>query len=65
MPNPNSYRISLKRWLADNQCESVTDALDLLGDSTVTALCSEGCEVEPDGDCPHGCPSPLLAMGAI
>ena len=29
------------------------------------ALCPEGCEVEPDGTCPHGRPSVLIAMGLI
>ena len=27
------------------------------------ALCSEGCEVEPDGHCPHGHPSIMLVCG--
>ena len=34
-------------------------------DSVIEALCDEGCSVEPDGRCSHGCPSPLLAMGLI
>lgn len=29
----------------------------------IPALCKESCEVEPDGTCPHGCPSLFLAMG--
>lgn len=37
----------------------------ILDGTTVPALCREGCEVEPDGECPHGCPSVLLAMGVI
>jgi hypothetical protein len=31
----------------------------------VPACCTEGCEVEPDGRCEHGCPSILLAAGII
>jgi hypothetical protein len=31
----------------------------------VPACCTEGCEVEPDGTCEHGCPSPLIALGII
>ncbi len=29
------------------------------------ALCEDGCEVEPDGTCPHGHPPVLLAEGLI
>jgi hypothetical protein len=32
---------------------------DLIYDSVVPACCSEGCEVEPDGECEHGNPSVL------
>ena len=28
-------------------------------------VCVDGCEVEPDGQCPHGYRSPLLIMGLI
>lgn len=34
-------------------------------DSIVPAMCSEGCEVEPDGTCPHGNPSLLISLGLI
>jgi len=34
-------------------------------DSAVPACCSEGCEVEPDGHCPHGNPSILIKAGII
>lgn len=27
--------------------------------------CADGCEVEPDGKCPHGYSSPLLLLGYI
>lgn len=37
----------------------------LVLDSVCPALCSEWCEVEPDGVCEHGCPSILLAMGMV
>lgn len=61
----NPYRISLKQWMEDQGYESIDDASDVLMDSVMPALCTEGCDVEPDGRCSHGCPSPLLAMGAI
>lgn len=34
-------------------------------DSVVPACCIHSCEVEPDGKCEHGCPSPLLLLGFI
>ena len=35
---------------------------DLIYDSVVPACCSEGCEVEPDGECEHGNPSVLISF---
>lgn len=32
---------------------------------SVPALCQEGCDVEPDGICEHGCPSVLIRLGLI
>ena len=29
------------------------------------AMCSEGCEVEMDGCCPHGFPSLAIYMGVV
>ena len=44
----------------------MADALkDWASDSVVPALCQDGCEVEPDGTCEHGCESILLRMGVI
>ncbi len=37
----------------------------LFGDENTPALCENGCEVEADGRCPHGCRSILLAAGMI
>jgi len=34
-------------------------------EATSPACCTEGCVVEPDGSCPHGCPSILIALGLI
>lgn len=41
------------------------DLEELVYESVVPACCEDGCEVEPDGTCPHGNPSILLAMGII
>jgi hypothetical protein len=37
----------------------------LLRDENAPALCEHGCEVEPDGNFCHGCPSILRAAGLI
>lgn len=37
---------------------------DGYGDCSVVAT-RDGCEVEPDGSCPHGYESPLLRLGLI
>jgi hypothetical protein len=34
-------------------------------DSVMPACCDEGCTVEPDGRCEHGCPSIALSLGVI
>ena len=36
-----------------------------LFEATSPACCTEGCIVEPDGACSHGCPSILIALGVI
>lgn len=60
-PKPkNPFRIRLSAALEMHGLE-LTDC----DDSIVPACCSEGCEVEPDGRCEHGCPSVLLAAGII
>jgi hypothetical protein len=37
----------------------------LFRDENTPALCEDGCEVEADGHCEHGCRSVLLAAGLI
>jgi hypothetical protein len=60
-------QISLKEWLAQNGYSSAEAALLEYGelDDLYPALCSEDCQVEPDGHCPHGSPSLHLAFGII
>lgn len=48
--NGSDLQAALEEWSAD---------------SVVPAMCDEGCEVEPDGECEHGCPSILVRMGLI
>lgn len=61
----NPFRISLQS-LAEREGHTDTlEFIETLDDSIVPACCSEGCDVEPDGKCEHGCPSALLAAGVI
>lgn len=63
MPTPQERRREeaafAKEWLAE--MESSGDNPEML-DVYETA---DGCEVEPDGKCPHGYSSPLLLLGII
>jgi hypothetical protein len=62
----NPYRISLRKMAEDYGYDDVMEFLEgECNDSVVPALCLHGCEVEPDGRCEHGCPSPLLAARLI
>ncbi len=60
-------QITLKEWLKANGYASAEEALAdySVADDVYPALCSEDCQVEPDGHCPHGAPSLLLALGII
>lgn len=62
-------RITMKQLLEDNGLETLEDLMqdqEFNGqDGTALAMCSEGCIVEPDGECEHGCPSWLVAKGLI
>lgn len=47
-------------------CPKAMEALgEMVTDSTCPACCDEGCVVEPDGECEHGCPSVLIALGLM
>lgn len=62
----NKYRITLKQYMEENGYENLEELLlAVIDDSSMPALCTEECCVEPDGTCPHGCPSILLATGMI
>lgn len=62
----NPYRLKVSELAYDLGYESTSEFLEAeCQDSVVPACCKEGCEVEPDGRCEHGCPSPLLALGLI
>ena len=61
----NPFRITA-REVAEREG---VDLMELLEEATFNgacpACCTEGCEVEPDGRCEHGCPSVMLAVGMI
>lgn len=61
----NPFRISLNELANREGYANSSEFIITLDDSVVPACCSEGCEVEPDGRCEHGCPSALLAFGII
>lgn len=60
-------KLTLKEWLDRNGYSSVEEALAEYSESDAIypALCTEDCQVEPDGHCPHGGPSLILAAGLI
>ena len=55
--------LNLPLYLTSRADEALAEYSEL--DDIYPALCSEGCQVEPDGHCPHGAPSLLLALGLI
>ena len=62
----NPYRITLSDLLKQEgrTFEAMAEEV-MFGDANALALCTEHCEVEPDGTCPHGCPSFMRAAGLI
>jgi hypothetical protein len=65
----NPHRISVatlrqQEGLAD-EAAWIAFLEQISSDCVSPALCDEGCEVEPDGRCEHGCPAVLVAMGLI
>jgi len=62
----NGHRLTIDQFLEEDgrTLEEICQAA-LFGEENVPALCDAGCEVEPDGVCPHGCPSILRDAGRI
>ena len=66
----NPYRISATEALENEGFSDTPESLEAFArnamwEATSPACCSEGCVVEPDGTCSHGCPSILIALGLI
>lgn len=65
-PKYPTHRIRLAEVASNEGFDTAVDLLEAFGsDSVMPACCDEGCQVEPDGRCEHGCPSILLAAGLI
>jgi len=62
----NSDRLKMEEFLT-RDCRTLDEIPQsvLIGEENAPALCDHGYEVEPDGTCPHGCPSILLAAELI
>lgn len=62
-----AYKLSAEEAAENAGYASVEDCLEavIMDDENAPALCSEGCEVEPDGVCPHGFQSIVLERGLI
>lgn len=62
-------RIRARQYFEDIGCttedERLAELERIAADSIAPALCSDECEVEPDGECEHGHPSILVALGMI
>ena len=55
-----TYRDRQGREIYPPELEELCNMMDVS-----EAACADGCEVEPDGTCPHGNPSWLLWLGMI
>jgi hypothetical protein len=62
----NGHRLTIDQFLEQDRrtMEEICEAVQI-GEENAPALCDEGCDVEPDGVCPHGCPSILRAAGMM
>ena len=60
----NEYCISVGELVKKHGCDDESDLLRSYGlGNRIPACCREGCEVEANAYCQHGCPSFLLAIG--
>lgn len=61
----NPHRLTVREMAEDEGMDVMEFAEQCASDSVCPACCRHGCMVEPDGRCPHDCPSVLLALGVI
>jgi hypothetical protein len=63
---PNPYRLSIEQFLKlDGRALDEILAAVVSDIEPAPALCTQLCEVEPDGTCPHGCPSLLRGASLL
>ena len=59
-------RVTVSKLVQDEGFEDVVEACELwVSEGICPAVCEDGCQVEPDGMCPHGHPSALIVLGMI
>ena len=62
----NEFLLSLEKTAEADGYEDEFEMIhDYVYESMCPACCKEGCEVEQDGHCEHGCPSIMIEMGMI
>ena len=62
----NPYRLSVEQFLSlDGRTLDEILAAVVCDIEPAPALCTQFCEVEWDGSCPHGCPSLLREAGLV
>ena len=65
----SNTKMTVKQWKEMYGITSQEEFLDMMHEMALEgvaeALCTDACEVEPDGTCPHGNPSILMAIGVI
>ena len=65
-PVRNPYRLTVEQFLKlDGRTLDEVLAVVVCDIEPAPALCTQLCEVEWDGTCPHGCPSLLCAAGLV
>lgn len=62
-----AHKLTVEEVLANGGYEDTLELVEeiMMDERHAPALCSAGCEVEPDGRCPHGYPSILIELGMI
>lgn len=62
-------RISVRQFRTEEGLEEPQEFTEFLRqcieDGFAPAMCEDGCDVEPDGECEHGHPSLLLCVNLV
>jgi hypothetical protein len=61
-----AHRIGMVALCDQEGYETIDDLVEEMKyEDLVPAICSDGCQVEQDGICPHGFPSVMLSLGLV